>query len=272
MGRHRPRPNARDGRDPGLAAVKAAPARAIPDQRHGPGHHHPLRPAAGGGVGWIVACLLAAVRIGTASSNTAPNYGGYPTSSSDGSGNLGGALLIATPSWAMAWPKYCTTTTATWSRHSPPTRRASPYPTPCAASSSGGFLPRPSCRIKPSRCSRLLRFSPSRQLNRPVFMMRCFCSACWPPACCASLWLPKPLPLPLPLGASPADAGAVLVFNNWYLPRYQASAASRADTTGALLSLFRKRRYAGFLYTIPFIVGMSLTFPFLALTSTASST
>ena len=50
-----------------------------------------------GGVGWIIGSLLAAVRIGTASSNTAPNYGGYPTSSTDGSGNLGGALLIAIP-------------------------------------------------------------------------------------------------------------------------------------------------------------------------------
>lgn len=65
----------------------------------------------------------------------------------------------------------------------------------------------------------------------------------------------------LPLGAAPADAGAVLVFNNWYLPHYQASATSGADTTGALLSLFRKRRYAGFLYTIPFIVGVSLALP-----------
>jgi hypothetical protein len=66
---------------------------------------------------------------------------------------------------------------------------------------------------------------------------------------------------PLPLGASPADAGAVLVFNNWYLPRYQASPSGAVDTTGALLSLFRKRRYAGYLYTIPFIVGISLALP-----------
>jgi hypothetical protein len=65
----------------------------------------------------------------------------------------------------------------------------------------------------------------------------------------------------LALGASPADAGAILVYNNWYLPRYQANATSGADTTGALLSLFRKRRYAGFLYTIPFIVGVSLALP-----------
>jgi hypothetical protein len=65
----------------------------------------------------------------------------------------------------------------------------------------------------------------------------------------------------VPLGASPADAGAVLVFNNWYLPPYQASPGGAADTTGALLSLFRKRRYVGFLYTVPFIVGISLALP-----------
>ncbi|WP_223649020.1 hypothetical protein [Hymenobacter psoromatis] len=77
---------------------------------------------------------------------------------------------------------------------------------------------------------------------------------------CLPLAAQTNVPTP-PLGASPADAGAVLVFNNWYLPRYQASASSGADTTGALLSLFRKRRYAGFLYTIPFIVGVSLALP-----------
>ncbi|MGI4735367.1 MAG: hypothetical protein ACRYG7_09330 [Janthinobacterium lividum] len=66
---------------------------------------------------------------------------------------------------------------------------------------------------------------------------------------------------PPPLGAAAADSGAVLVFNNWYLPRYQPSARAGADTTGALLSLFRKRRYAGYLYTIPFIVGVSLALP-----------
>jgi hypothetical protein len=53
----------------------------------------------------------------------------------------------------------------------------------------------------------------------------------------------------------------VLVFNNWYLPRYQASPGGAADTKGALLSLFRKRRYEGYLYTIPFIVGISLALP-----------
>ena len=74
----------------------------------------------------------------------------------------------------------------------------------------------------------------------------------------AAQTLPAPAP---PLGAAPADSGAVLVFNNWYLPRYRPTATSGTDTTGALLSLFRKRRYAGFLYTIPFIVGISLALP-----------
>lgn len=59
---------------------------------------------------------------------------------------------------------------------------------------------------------------------------------------------------------APPDSGAVLVFNGWYLPRYQPAGAE-ADTTGALLSLFRKRRYAGYLYTIPFGIGMSLALP-----------
>jgi len=76
-----------------------------------------------------------------------------------------------------------------------------------------------------------------------------------------SLPLAAQTPTPPPLGAAPADSGAVLVFNNWYLPRYAPGAHSGADTTGALLSLFRKRRYAGYLYSIPFIVGMSLAFP-----------
>ncbi|UOQ74017.1 hypothetical protein [Hymenobacter cellulosilyticus] len=60
--------------------------------------------------------------------------------------------------------------------------------------------------------------------------------------------------------AAAPDSGAVLLFNNWYLPRY-APKAAEADTTGALLSLFRKRRYAGWLYTIPFIAGMTLALP-----------
>lgn len=56
------------------------------------------------------------------------------------------------------------------------------------------------------------------------------------------------------------DSGAVLLFNGWYLPRFQPKAAE-ADTTGALLSLFRRRRTAGWLYTVPFIVGMTLALP-----------
>lgn len=63
------------------------------------------------------------------------------------------------------------------------------------------------------------------------------------------------------LGASPADSGAVLVFNNWYLPRYQATTTSGADTTGALLSLFRKRRAAGYLFLVPYVVGVLLALP-----------
>lgn len=57
-----------------------------------------------------------------------------------------------------------------------------------------------------------------------------------------------------------SDSGAVLLFNGWYLPLYEPRAGV-ADSTGALLSLFRKRRYAGWLYTIPLIAGMSLALP-----------
>jgi hypothetical protein len=64
-----------------------------------------------------------------------------------------------------------------------------------------------------------------------------------------------------PSAVAPADSGAVLVFNGWYLPAYKATATSGADTTGALLSLFRKRRYAGTLYAIPFMVGICLALP-----------
>ncbi|QJX47326.1 hypothetical protein HMJ29_10400 [Hymenobacter taeanensis] len=59
--------------------------------------------------------------------------------------------------------------------------------------------------------------------------------------------------------ASP-DSGAVLLYNGWYLPRFQPK-GTEADTTGALLSMFRRRRAAGWLYTVPFIVGMSLALP-----------
>ena len=64
-----------------------------------------------------------------------------------------------------------------------------------------------------------------------------------------------------PIGTVAADSGAVLVFNHWYLPAYRATPRSGADSTGALLSLFRKRRYAGWLYAVPFVVGMSLALP-----------
>lgn len=57
-----------------------------------------------------------------------------------------------------------------------------------------------------------------------------------------------------------ADTEAVLLFNGWYLPPYAPTRAA-ADTTGALLSLFRKRRYAGFLFAAPLIVGLSLALP-----------
>lgn len=63
-----------------------------------------------------------------------------------------------------------------------------------------------------------------------------------------------------PLISAVPDTGAVLIGNNWYLPGY-APKAGEADTTGALLSLFRKRRYAGWLYTIPFMTGMMLALP-----------
>lgn len=61
-------------------------------------------------------------------------------------------------------------------------------------------------------------------------------------------------------GAAP-DSGAVLVFNGWYLPRYDQATAGAADTTGALLALFRAQRKGGWLFTVPFIVGMSLALP-----------
>lgn len=64
----------------------------------------------------------------------------------------------------------------------------------------------------------------------------------------------------IPRPTAPVDSGAVLLFNGWYLPSYKPVGAE-ADTTGALLSLFRKRRYAGYAYTIPFMVGMFLAVP-----------
>ncbi|OWP63524.1 hypothetical protein CDA63_08045 [Hymenobacter amundsenii] len=67
-------------------------------------------------------------------------------------------------------------------------------------------------------------------------------------------------PVATAVAPAAADSGAVLLFNGWYLPRFQARAAE-ADTTGALLSLFRKRRYAGWLFTVPFIAGAMLALP-----------
>lgn len=67
-------------------------------------------------------------------------------------------------------------------------------------------------------------------------------------------------PTPVPPTPVEADSGAVLLFNGWYLPSYRPGTPA-ADTAGALLSLFRKRRYAGLLFTVPFIVGMSVALP-----------
>ncbi|RZK20568.1 MAG: hypothetical protein EOO56_12560 [Hymenobacter sp.] len=51
-----------------------------------------------GGVSWMVAALLSAVRIGTAGSGTTSgNYGGYGSSASDGGSNVGAALLVSVP-------------------------------------------------------------------------------------------------------------------------------------------------------------------------------
>lgn len=50
-----------------------------------------------GGVGWVIGAMLSAVRIGTASSGTTTNYGGYTAGNSDTSSNVGAAFLIATP-------------------------------------------------------------------------------------------------------------------------------------------------------------------------------
>ena len=68
---------------------------------------------------------------------------------------------------------------------------------------------------------------------------------------------PPPSP---PTAIAPPDSQAVLVYNGWYLPPYQAGGPA-ADTAGALVFLFRHRRYAGFLYAVPFGLGMSLALP-----------
>ncbi|HET9505213.1 MAG TPA: hypothetical protein VFO93_16840 [Hymenobacter sp.] len=57
-----------------------------------------------GGVSWMVASVLSAVRIGTAG-NTTTNYGGYGSSASDGGNNVGVAFLAATPFMAYGAAK-----------------------------------------------------------------------------------------------------------------------------------------------------------------------
>ncbi|HLK97711.1 MAG TPA: hypothetical protein VK364_08085 [Hymenobacter sp.] len=68
------------------------------------------------------------------------------------------------------------------------------------------------------------------------------------------------VPAVTPPTAAPSDSGAVLIFNGWYLPRFQPK-GGEADTTGALLSLFRKRRRAGFAYVVPLMAGLMLALP-----------
>ena len=79
-----------------------------------------------------------------------------------------------------------------------------------------------------------------------------------------STGLAAQVPATAPVAALPAavalDPEDVLIFNGWYLPAYQPGGGA-ADTTGALLSLFRKRRYAGWLFAVPFTLGMSLALP-----------
>ena len=64
---------------------------------------------------------------------------------------------------------------------------------------------------------------------------------------------------PAPQLVARADSGAVLIGNGWYLPRYAPGAG--ADTTGALFAMFHRHRTAGWLFVIPYSVGMVLTFP-----------
>ncbi|MBC7448078.1 MAG: hypothetical protein H7330_08470 [Hymenobacteraceae bacterium] len=65
---------------------------------------------------------------------------------------------------------------------------------------------------------------------------------------------PKPAAKPAP------DSGAVLIPNGWYLPRYD-STPGVADTTGALLALFRRKRVNGWLFGAPWITGVLLALP-----------
>jgi len=50
-----------------------------------------------GGVSWMVGATLSALRLGLGSSTSNPGNSPYYTAGSDGSGNMGGAFLIATP-------------------------------------------------------------------------------------------------------------------------------------------------------------------------------
>ena len=50
-----------------------------------------------GGVGWMVAAVLSAVRIGTASGTSSSSYGGYGSSVSDSGSNMGAAFLVSVP-------------------------------------------------------------------------------------------------------------------------------------------------------------------------------
>ena len=92
-------------------------------------------------------------------------------------------------------------------------------------------------------------------LMLPLFLLSSSAAMAQTPAVTGPPATPAPRPNVLP-----ADTGAVLLFNGWYLPAYRAG-SSAADTTGALLSLFRKRRYAGFLFAMPFILGATLALP-----------
>ena len=92
-------------------------------------------------------------------------------------------------------------------------------------------------------------------LMLPLFLLNSSTAVAQTPAVTGPPAMATPRPNVLP-----TDTGAVLLFNGWYLPTYRAG-SSAADTTGALLSLFRKRRYAGFLFAVPFILGASLALP-----------
>ena len=92
-------------------------------------------------------------------------------------------------------------------------------------------------------------------LMLPLFLLSSSAAVAQTPAVTGPPAMATPRPNVLP-----ADTGAVLLFNGWYLPAYRAGSPA-ADTTGALLSLFRKRRYAGFLFAVPFLLGATLALP-----------